>query len=127
MARNPIQLIIEGLVRDPAVLRDARWRRTLTDEPAGARDRLARAICRDARSYIAIRSERTIRTDARLGRLRRELVEWAAQYAPPTVGGYQMLLTWSLRQADWAAVVRAVAAAPEPYARPAIMSAYPAG
>jgi hypothetical protein len=127
MARNPTQLIIEGLIRDPGVLRDARWRLTLKDEPAGARDRLARAICREARSYVAIRNERTVRTDARLSRLRRELVEWAAQYAPPAVGGYQPLLTWSLRQADWTAVVRAVAVAPEPYARRSIMTASPAG
>jgi hypothetical protein len=127
MARNPTQLIIEGLIRDPGVLRDARWRLTLKDEPSGARDRLARAIGREARSYVVIRNERTVRTDVRLSRLRRELVEWAAQYAPPAIGGYQALLTWSLRQADWPAVVRAVAVAPEPYARRTIMTAAPAG
>ena len=127
MARNPTQLIIEGLVRDPGVLRDARWRLTLTDEPTGVRDRFARAICRDARSYVVIRNERTVRTDMRLGRLRRELVQWGAQHAPPIIGGYKALLTWSLRQVDWTTVVRAVAVAPEPYARRAIMTAFHAG
>ena len=94
--------------------------------PSGARDRIARAMCREERNYVVIRNERTVRTDMRLGRLRRELVQWAAQHAPPAIGGYKALLTWSLRQVDWATVVHAVAVIPEPYARRGAMTAYPA-
>ncbi len=128
MARNPTQMIIEGLACDPGVLRDARRRITIEDEPAGLRDRLASIVRRDRRrGYAVARNERAIRTDVRLGHLRRELVQWSTQYAPPAIGGYRDLLVWALGQVDWSAVVYAVAGAPEPCARRGIMTLHPVG
>ncbi|MGI8689282.1 MAG: hypothetical protein ACR2M3_11950 [Thermomicrobiales bacterium] len=114
MTGNPTALIIEHLTRDPAVLRVAERRLTLTDNPTDLRDRVARAMqWRQRRGYGVIRSERFICTHARLGPLRRALVQWAAQHAPRDVSGFHGLLIWALARVDWLAVMRCVAVAPE--------------
>lgn len=112
MAQHPTQLVIEHLTRDPAVLRDARRRLTLAEEPAALRDRIECALLRPRPGgYPAIRNARVVRTHPRLGALRRALVQWAAQYAPAQVGGFPALLAWALAAVDWPAVVRCVAVA----------------
>jgi hypothetical protein len=114
MVPHPTQLVIEHLTGDPAILRDAQRRLTLADRPAGIRDRVAVAMRRpQPGQYPAIRNARMIRTHARLGGLRRALVQWAAQHAPAEIGGFPALLAWALAQVDWSAVVQCVGAAPD--------------
>ncbi len=123
MARQPTQLLSDYLTGDPALLRDARRRLTLTDDPANLRDRIARALQRpEQRGYVAIHNERMIRTHIHLGALRLALVQWAAQCAPREIGGFHALLGWALVQVDWAAVIHCVMlSSPASLRRSAIM------
>jgi hypothetical protein len=109
MAGTPTQLVIEHLSGDPALLRDARRRLTLADYPADFGGRIVRTIRRpQPGEYPAIRNARMIRTHARLGALRRVLVQWAAQHAPAEIGGFPALLAWALAAVDWLAVMQHV-------------------
>lgn len=109
MAGSPTQLVIEHLTGDPAIVRDARRRLTLADCPADFRDRIACSMRHtQPGAYPAIRNARLIRTHARLGALRRALVQVAAQHAPTSIGGFPALLAWALAAVDWPEVVRCV-------------------
>jgi len=114
MARNPTQLVLEHVTRDPAILREAQRRLTLADGPT---DLLGQFVCvvrrPDARGYCATRNAHVVSTSVHLGALRRALVQWAAQHAPAEVGGFRALLAWSLARVDWPEVVRGVRIAAE--------------
>jgi hypothetical protein len=123
MARHPTQLVSEYLTGDPAILREARRRLTLTDDPPNLRDRIARAMRRpEQRGYAAIHNERMIRTHAQLGALRLALVQWAAQCAPRDIGGFHALLMWALARVDWSVVTHCVAIQPQQSVRRSAMT-----
>jgi hypothetical protein len=114
MTRTPTQLVSDHLAANPAILRDARRRLTLADNPVHVRDRIACALEHpERRGYAVVRNERMIRTHAHLGALRRALVQWAAYYAPRDIGGYHALLAWALARVDWSAVIQSVALSPQ--------------
>ena len=109
MTQQPTQLVSEYLTGNPAILREARRRLTVADDPTNLFDRIARALQRsEQRGYATIRNERMIRTHIHLGALRLALVQWAAQCAPRDIGGFHALLRWALARVDWSAVISCV-------------------
>lgn len=112
MTGSPTQLVIEHLSGDPAIVCDARRRLTLANRPEGVGDRIACALrYRQPGAYPAMHNARLIHRHARLGALRRALVQWAAQHAPARIGGFPALLAWALAAVDWPEVVRCVTVA----------------